>query len=211
VDVKLNSKQNIHERNGNFPMRQSSYNSRLRLLETALLGVFHGNEKSVMKAARTMRKDMEFWYPLLIEGIGHTLPEAGGISVQDLAFADSSKDAADLLTYASAKQLAPRLSLGVIELRDQPIERLTYRGALIGVEKIASLLVVAGYSIMESAHDYETLRASVANRAHIIMELSHPAKESSVAGAEQESERVSVTTHVLDIFPSFSEKELEPA
>jgi hypothetical protein len=190
-------------------MRHSSYNSRLRLLETALLGVFHGNEKSVMKAARTMRKDMEFWYPLIIEGIWHTLPEAGGISVQDLAVADSAKDAADLLTYASAKQLAPRLSLGVIELRDQSIERLTYRGALIGVEKIASLLVVAGYSIMESAHDYETLRASVANRARTIMELSQPVTESSVTVAKPDSEQASVPTHVLDIFPSFAGKDLE--
>lgn len=192
-------------------MRQSSYNSRLRLLETALLGVFHGDENSVMKAARIMRKDMEFWYPLIIEGIAHTLPDAGGMSVQDLIVADSSKDAADLLTYASAKQLAPRLSLGVIELRDQPIERLTYRGALIGVEKIASLLVIAGYSIMESAHDYEALRESVVKRAQTIMELSQPFVESPVNETEFEPDRVSSPNHVLDIFPSFAGRELEPA
>lgn len=192
-------------------MRQSSYNSRLRLLETALLGVFHGDENSVMKAARIMRKDMEFWYPLIIEGISHTLPDAGGISVQDLTVADSSTDAADLLTYASAKQLAPRLSLGVIELRDQPIERLTYRGALIGVEKIASLLVIAGYSIMESAHDYEALKESVVKRAQTIMELSQPFVESPATESELEPEPVSPQNHVLDIFPSFSERELEMA
>lgn len=189
-------------------MRHSSYNSRLRLLETALLGVFHGDEKSVMKTARVMRKDMEFWYPLLIEGIGHTLPDAGGMSVQDLVVADSSKDAADMLTYASAKQLAPRLSLGVIELRDQPIERLTYRGALIGLEKLASLLVIAGYSVMESSHDYEALKSSVAERAQTIMELSHPAfKSPVVAEAEVESEGTFEPNHVLGVFPGFALRE----
>lgn len=189
-------------------MRHSSYNSRLRLLETALLGVFHGDEKSVMKVARAMRKDMDFWYPLLVQGIGHTLPDAGGMSVQDLIVADSSKDVADMLTYASAKQLAPRLSLGVIELRDQPIERLTYRGPLIGVEKIASLLVIAGYSIMESARDYEVLKDSVAKRAHTIMELSLPAVEFPVA-EEFEPEVTSNPNHILGIFSGFASPEPE--
>lgn len=192
-------------------MRHSSYNSRLRLLETALLGVFHGDEKSVMKAARGMRKDMEFWYPLLIQGIGHTLPEAGGMSVQDLVVADSPKDAADMLTYASAKQLAPRLSLGVIELRDQPIERLTYRGPLIGVEKIASLLVIAGYSIMESARDYVVLRESVAKRAQTILELSLPVEESPMEAPIAEPEATSQPHHVLGIFPGFASPEPEMA
>jgi hypothetical protein len=99
----------------------------------------------------------------------------------------------------------------VIELRDQPIERLTYRGTLIGVEKIASLLVVAGYSIMESAHDYEILRESVVKRAQIIMELSHPFAESPVAEAGLEPEQGSSLNHVLDIFPSFAGPELEMA
>lgn len=189
-------------------MRHSSYNSRLRLLETALLGVFHGDEKSVMKTARVMRKDMEFWYPLLIEGIEHTLPDAGGMSVQDLVVAESSKDAADMLTYASAKQLAPRLSLGVIELRDQPIERLTYRGALIGLEKLASLLVIAGYSVMESAHDYEALKASVAERAQTIMELSLKEWDSlMVVESEAEPEETYEPNHILDVFPAFTSRE----
>ena len=192
-------------------MRHSSYSSRLRLLETALLGVFHGDEKSVMKSARAMRKDMEFWYPLLVQGIAHTLPEAGGMSVQDLIVADSSKDAADMLTYASAKQLAPRLSLGVIELRDQPIERLTYRGPLIGVEKIASLLVIAGYSIMESARDYVVLRESVAKRAQTIMELSLPVAEAPVEATIFEPEATSQPHHVLGIFPGFTSPEPEMA
>ena len=190
-------------------MRHSSYNSRLRLLETALLGVFHGDEKSVMKTARVMRKDMEFWYPLLIEGIEHTLPDAGGMSVQDLIVADSSKDAADMLTYASAKQLAPRLSLGVIELRDQPIERLTYRGALIGLEKLASLLVIAGYSVMESAHDYEALKSSIVERAWTIMDLAYPTFESPVVAeeAEFEPEETFAPNHILDVFPAFTSRE----
>lgn len=192
-------------------MRHSSYDSRLRLLETALLGVFHGDEKSVMKAAHVMRKDMDFWHPLLIQGIEYTLPDAGGMSVQDLVVADSSKDAADMLTYASAKQLAPRLSLGVIELRDQHIERLTYRGPLIGVEKIASLLVIAGYSVMESALDYEALKTSVARRAQTIMELSLPFEENPVAAVEFEPELTSHPNHILGIFPGFASPEPELA
>lgn len=117
---------------------------RTTLLQEGFAAVLRGDATQLLKTANNMGKDESYWVPLLKEVC------FGNMSADDAALLKTTENmddaASKLFMNGTSKNLLERVPLGVIELRDNPIERLSYKGALGRKNRIASLLVLAGYS-----------------------------------------------------------------
>lgn len=136
---------------------------RTALLQEGFRAVLHADNDLLDKTAATMSKKEDFWNPLLKQVCFESM------TAEEIELLTGSDDldgiAEQLFMAGTPKSMLSRVPLGVIELRDNPIERICYRGTLDRKSKIASLLVLAGYSEASNFNSFDEIGEMLKLRA----------------------------------------------
>ena len=165
---------------------------RTTLLQEGFAAVLRGDTNQLLKTANTMGKDESYWVPLLKEVCFDNMSADDATLLKTTENMDDA--ASKLFMNGTSKNLLERVPLGVIELRDNPIERLSYKGALGRKNRIASLLVLAGYSEPVGFNSFAETQAMLNERAENAV---HPVL-------------VQETVETIDDMENFDVNEVEP-
>lgn len=158
---------------------------RTALLQEGFRSVLYADSEKLVKTATVMSRDFDYWRSLLRNACFVNMTS------EDTQFLLHSEDldtvGAQLFMAGTPKNMLSHVPLGVIELRDQPIERLTYRGKLERKNRIASLLVLAGYNEAENFNSLAELSENLKTRAEYAVNpptADEPAEEVDIEAAE---------------------------
>lgn len=158
-----------------------------------------------------MSKDFDYWRPLLSNVC------IDNLSAEKTELLLHSEDVEDigsqLFMTGTPKNMLSRVPLGVIELRDKPIERISYRGTLDRKNRIASLIVLAGYKEAENFNSLTELSENLKTRAeHAINPpvIEEPAEETDIITETSETMQDSETISIWELLIKPNAPEAEP-
>lgn len=142
---------------------------RTALLKEGFASVLTGNTERLHKTALSMSKEDTYWIPLLKKTCFENMTAE---EAKELISTDDMNDVAVKLFLAGTpKTMLSLIPLGIIEMRNNPIERIAYKGRLNRRSRIASLLVVAGYIESTGFDSFEELQETLNDRAY---RMTHP-------------------------------------